>query len=370
MGCLKLTYGYDEKPTFLKVCERSENELLFGVDWYDFGWRMQDPQLGVWHCVDPMAEKYYSLSPYNYVFNNPINVVDPDGRDPLMDRWLQSQYYRGMPLPVRDGPGGGGGYTYDYINECYRNSEGHVVGDLEVQQNYITPNGANLPSSKLNKVDASIANNIIEMAIAIELGLDVGIQWGCDVFTPYIVVINQETGLPMESNFGSCTSMTPAEYIQFQDVLSSYKNNAQSNGGNFPGMPPPDGRPDYSELTKAGQTAHILNAIRHSMKYGDGTVNIHKIFKNFNHHASPSSEGFSSGHVVLDFGSKSLTIYLDFPIYANSRTGYYNPVIDFSGGTTVSRTINGKEWTFMKNSSYQWGTCSNDFDYLYNWLGY
>ena len=85
MGCLKLTYGYDEKPTFLKVCERSENELLFGVDWYDFGWRMQDPQLGVWHCVDPMAEKFYSLSPYNYVFNNPINVVDPDGRDPIDD---------------------------------------------------------------------------------------------------------------------------------------------------------------------------------------------------------------------------------------------------------------------------------------------
>lgn len=34
--------------------------------------------------MDPMAEKYYSISPYAYCMNNPVRYVDPDGRDGMV----------------------------------------------------------------------------------------------------------------------------------------------------------------------------------------------------------------------------------------------------------------------------------------------
>ncbi|WP_302322937.1 RHS repeat domain-containing protein, partial [Bacteroides congonensis] len=50
-----------------------------GLDWYDYGARMYDAALGRWHTVDPMAEKYYSLSPYAYCAGNPLKYVDLKG---------------------------------------------------------------------------------------------------------------------------------------------------------------------------------------------------------------------------------------------------------------------------------------------------
>ncbi|GEM_PF-451493 len=45
-----------------------------------FGARYYDAGLSIWLSVDPMSDKYPSLSPYNYCAWNPVMFIDPDGR--------------------------------------------------------------------------------------------------------------------------------------------------------------------------------------------------------------------------------------------------------------------------------------------------
>lgn len=51
-----------------------------GLNMYDYGFRNYMPDIGRWFNVDPLSEKYYETSPYTYVANNAMNIIDPDGR--------------------------------------------------------------------------------------------------------------------------------------------------------------------------------------------------------------------------------------------------------------------------------------------------
>lgn len=56
-----------------------EMEESNGLDEYDFEARNYDPALCRFNTMDPLSEKYYSISPYAYCADNPIRYVDPDG---------------------------------------------------------------------------------------------------------------------------------------------------------------------------------------------------------------------------------------------------------------------------------------------------
>ena len=57
-----------------------ELDLMHGLNRLDYGARWYDPVIARWSSMDPLAEKYYSISPYAYCANNPVKYIDPDGR--------------------------------------------------------------------------------------------------------------------------------------------------------------------------------------------------------------------------------------------------------------------------------------------------
>jgi len=60
----------------------NSKELVYdhNLNWYHYGARYYDPQLGRWLQVDP-ADEFYS--PYVYCHNDPVNFLDPDGQEEL-----------------------------------------------------------------------------------------------------------------------------------------------------------------------------------------------------------------------------------------------------------------------------------------------
>jgi len=50
-----------------------------GWEVYDYGARFYSPVIARWSVQDPLAEDYYSWTTYQYVRNNPILLIDPDG---------------------------------------------------------------------------------------------------------------------------------------------------------------------------------------------------------------------------------------------------------------------------------------------------
>jgi len=71
---------------------------------------MYDAALGLWHSMDPLAEKYHDISPYAYCGDNPINAFDIDGKD-----WFRNDQTGATFWTSQNDK------TINYNNQSYRN---------------------------------------------------------------------------------------------------------------------------------------------------------------------------------------------------------------------------------------------------------
>ena len=81
MADQRITASYSSRYTFTA----KEQDAFTGLHY--FGARYYDARISLWYGVDPLAEKYPNHSPFNYTLNNPIRLIDPDGKSPEDSDW-------------------------------------------------------------------------------------------------------------------------------------------------------------------------------------------------------------------------------------------------------------------------------------------
>ncbi|MFT3932827.1 MAG: RHS repeat-associated core domain-containing protein [Chitinophagaceae bacterium] len=72
--------GSTTMPYLFNAKERDEETGL-----YYYGARYYNPRLSLWISTDPKMEKYQGLSPYNFNLENPVKLIDPDGKSTYSD---------------------------------------------------------------------------------------------------------------------------------------------------------------------------------------------------------------------------------------------------------------------------------------------
>ena len=112
----------------------------------DYGARYYAPTFGRWTSPDPLADKYYSVSPYAFCNNNPVNFIDPDGRacgDPVRNpniRGNRASNLYGAGIRRTEGGGLRNHQGFDYYapvgTEVLSVKDGTVIESEKMHKDY------------------------------------------------------------------------------------------------------------------------------------------------------------------------------------------------------------------------------------------
>ena len=95
-----------------------------GLNWYDYGARHYDAALGRFTTNDRFAEKYHSMSPYQYGANNPVKHIDVNGDSIVVLNYTSGEH---LGLLIQNSSNRWEYYSFNG-DKIYNSTEGSLGG--------------------------------------------------------------------------------------------------------------------------------------------------------------------------------------------------------------------------------------------------
>ncbi len=264
-----------------------------GYDSYDYQARQMYPAIMRFTTVDPLAEKYYSVSPYSYCLNNPVYYVDPDGR------------FVGTAIGVIIGGATGAYQAYRNGTDIWAGAaEGAVAGaitgaavDIAVAATFATGGGAlvaigagavaGAAGGAIGSVAGDVAGQVVEQRDAVTTTISTE-NFADKAITGAVVgAVNGVTGGAVGALGKVATTSTLA-------VQATMSQNITSTA---------------AVLTSQGATQSTVNAAVSSITKGMGTAGSNTVNAMIKVEAAVST-GTAAGVVVVDefIGQSSIVV--------------------------------------------------------------
>jgi len=137
------------------------------LHWMDYGARWYNPQINQWGQIDPLAEKFYAWSGYNYTYNNPLKHTDPDGRTPwyVNEKTGEAQWNDANTTAMWDG------------QDTWWNV-GNTIEGVNALGNYVRGNEDGTTSNEMPAVEITGSRNVgWGEKVSEAIGYDIGVEF-------------------------------------------------------------------------------------------------------------------------------------------------------------------------------------------------
>jgi RHS repeat-associated protein len=310
-------YGFNGKE--------NDNEVKGGGNQQDYGMRVYDPRLGKFLSVDPIADDYPELTPYQFASNRPIDGIDQDGLE-FVERIVEFSFKSVSAIDqnadrVRQKKIDNPGYKYTtaekislWANGVSKSTPFGVIHQVKKQINAIK----NAPPEQRKQLrDAYLDKATSLLTRLVTKGpIDAGVHATAETLAPTVQgvldgdpeALGELTGVLGQGYFtravlgppklpgfkvdlmGGPNSKMGSAWINFDKAaLSGIKDDVANFGKHF-------GKGSVTEMTVSNPLAEFLVYVSESMKKG-GTITIrgqisNKFFKNIWEGKAKGLEGF------------------------------------------------------------------------------